>query len=163
MPRLALALSLLLATALPGAASMLVGQASVIDSDVLDLDGQRIMLYGLESVERGKTCLIDGTAWDCYPAAVRQLETLVSEGPVECEQVGEPDRYRRILAYCRIGEKDLNEAFVASGFAVARPDETDRFVAAEEAAKKAGLGLWQGKFLRPMDYRVSVGIMVDRP
>jgi len=163
MSRFTLALCVLLATVLPGSGAMLVGQVSVIDSDVLDLNGQRIMLYGLESVERGQTCFIDGTAWDCYPAAVRQLETLVAEGPVECEQVGDPDRYRRILAYCRINGKDLNEAFVASGFAVARPDETDRFVAAEKAAKEAGLGLWQGKFLRPSDYRVSVGIMVDRP
>jgi endonuclease YncB( thermonuclease family) len=152
---------------MPGSAcfaqsEVITGEARVIDSDVLDFDGQRVMLYGLESVERGQTCSIEGTMWECYPAAVRQLETLADLGPVTCEQV-EVDMYRRWLAYCEVGGESLNEAFVASGFAVARPDETDRFVAAEKAAEAAKIGLWQGEFQRPADYRTAAGILVDRP
>lgn len=146
-----------------GADGTVTGEARVVDSDVIDVGGQRVMLYGLESVERSQTCRMNGKPWDCYAASVRQLETLVSLGPVECEQVGEPDNHRRILGYCEIAGMNLNEALVVSGFAVARPGESDRFIAAEEQARGKGAGLWQGEFQNPSDYRTGAGILVDRP
>jgi endonuclease YncB( thermonuclease family) len=158
-----IAAALAAVTAQTAPAETFSGPVTVVDSDVLSFDGQRVMLFGLESVERNQSCRIDGTPWACYAAAVRQLETMVSLGEVVCTAVGEADRYGRYLGRCMVGGEDLNEAFVQSGFAVARPDETEDFVAAEKAAEEEGAGLWQGEFQRPDDYRFSVGIFVDRP
>lgn len=144
-------------------ADTLSGRAGVVDSDVIDIEGQRIMLFGLESVERRQACTINGAPWECWAAAVRQLEALVDRGPVVCEAIGEPDVYGRILAECEIDGESLNEAYVRSGYAVARQDETEAYTEAEQAAREAGLGLWQGEFMKPWDYRTSRGIMVDRP
>jgi endonuclease YncB( thermonuclease family) len=77
--------------------------------------------------------------------------------------VGEPDVYGRILARCTINGKSLNEQLVRAGWAVARPSETTDYVAAEAAAKKAKLGLWQGQFQPPDQFRMRHGIFVDRP
>jgi endonuclease YncB( thermonuclease family) len=38
---------------------------------------------------------------------------------------------------------DVGEAFVGTGMARAYLDQTDAYLAAEEAAKAAGLGVWQ--------------------
>ncbi|MCP8939616.1 thermonuclease family protein [Alsobacter sp. SYSU M60028] len=139
------------------------GVAKAVDADVIEIGGKRIMLFGMESVERKQNCTIDGKPWECWPAAVRQLETLVSQGETTCRPMRPPDRYGRELALCEINGKSLNEAMVASGFAVARTDETNDFVAAEQRAREQKLGLWQGKFLKPWDFRLAAGILVDRP
>lgn len=145
------------------AAEPVTGQAVAVDSDVIEVAGRRVMLFGLESVERNQTCQVNGVLWECWPAAVRQLEILLSDGPVTCDAVGEPDVYGRLLGRCRLNGESLNEAFVRSGFAVARADETDEYVAAEKSAEAERIGLWQGEFMRPTDFRTSVGILVDRP
>jgi endonuclease YncB( thermonuclease family) len=147
----------------PAPAETFSGPVTVVDSDVLSFDGQRVMLFGLESVERNQSCRVDGEPWACYAAAVRQLESMVDLGEVVCAPVGEADQYGRYLGRCTVGGEDLNEAFVRSGFAVARADETRDYVDAEKAAQAEGAGLWQGQFQRPEDYRFSVGIFVDRP
>ena len=153
----------LIFAASPAAAADVTGAASAINSDVIQIGDKRIMLFGMESVERNQACQIDGKSWQCWPAAVRQLETLTSQGDTTCREARPPDRYGRLLALCEINGKSLNEAYVRTGFAVARTDETDAFVEAEKAAREAKIGLWQGKFMKPWDYRVSVGILVDRP
>jgi endonuclease YncB( thermonuclease family) len=52
---------------------------------------------------------------------------------------------------------------VSQGFAIARTNESTDYVAAEAAAKEKKLGLWQGQFVRPTDFRRTAGIFVDRP
>ena len=71
--------------------------------------------------------------------------------------------YGRLLARCNINGQSLNEQLVRKGYAVARPSETRDYVAAEAAAKEEKLGLWQGKFLMPAEFRRAAGIFVDRP
>ena len=46
---------------------------------------------------------------------------------------------------------------------IEKRDETDDYVAAEEAARAEGIGLWQGEFMLPADFRRSSGLRVDRP
>ena len=57
----------------------------------------------------------------------------------------------------------LQRQYPNSGYAVARPSETRDYVAAEAAAKEEKLGLWQGKFVMPAEFRRAAGIFVDRP
>lgn len=144
-------------------AAEIAGPAKAVDSTVIEIDGHRIMLFGIDSVIRKQTCSIGGKLWQCWPAAVRDLQTLVDQGPAICDTIGQPDVYGRILARCTINGQSLNEQLVRRGYAVARPSESTDYVAAEAAAKESKLGLWQGQFLEPSKFRKSVGIFVDRP
>lgn len=144
-------------------AGQIAGPATVVDAGVIEISGQRIMLFGIDSVMRKQSCMLDGKTWACWEASVRDLQTLVDQGPATCETVGEPDPYGRVLARCTINGQSLNEQLVRDGYAVARPSETKEYVAAEAEAKDKKLGLWQGQFLRPSEFRKSAGIFVDRP
>ena len=144
-------------------ANQIAGPANAVDSTVIEVNGRRIMLFGIDSVMRKQNCAIDGKVWQCWAAAVRALEILVDQGPVTCDVIGEPDVYGRLLARCSITGQSLNEQLVRKGYAVARPSETTDYVAAEAAAKEEKLGLWQGKFVMPAEFRRAAGIFVDRP
>ena len=147
----------------PAAASQISGQGKAIDSTTIQIDGQRIMLFGVDSVMRKQVCSLDGQPWQCWPMAVRILQSLLDPGPATCDVVGEPDVFGRVLARCEVNGKSINEQLVSQGFAVARPSDTTDYVAAEIAAKAQKIGLWRGQFLLPGDFRRSVGIAVERP
>jgi endonuclease YncB( thermonuclease family) len=162
MIRMLLSLAMIV-LATPAGAKAITGPAKVLDVQVIEIDGQRIMLFGIDSVMRKQACLLDGNLWNCWDAAVRNLQILVDQGPATCEAAGEPDVFGRIPARCKINGKSLNEQLVREGWAVARPSETTDYVAAEAAAKKEKLGLWQGQFQPPDKFRLTHGIFVDRP
>ena len=149
--------------ALPAAADQITGSAKAVDSTVIEVDGKRIMLFGIDSVMRKQACTIGGKVWECWASAMRDLQTLLDQGPVACEPIGEPDVYGRLLARCSISGESLNEQLVRRGYAVARRSETTEYVAAEVAAKDQKLGLWQGEFQMPEAFRRAAGIFVDRP
>jgi endonuclease YncB( thermonuclease family) len=153
----------LLIFATPAGANQIIGPANAVDSTVIEINGQRIMLFGIDSVMRKQNCRMDGKVWQCWAAAVRNLEILVDQGPVTCETVGEPDVYGRLLARCNVNGESLNEQLVRAGWALARPSETTDYVAAEAEAKAKKLGLWQGEFMMPNAFRRAAGIFVDRP
>lgn len=144
-------------------ADPIIGPATVVDSDGIRIGDASIMLWGIESVERPQTCAINGLVWDCYTAAIRALQTITDLGAATCERVGRPDGYGRILAVCSVNGVDINEALVRAGFALAKRNETEDYVPAEEAARAEKIGLWQGDFVLPADYRVSHGVFTDRP
>jgi endonuclease YncB( thermonuclease family) len=158
-----LLLLVMLVSAAPVEASEITGPATAVDSTVIAINGQRIMLFGIDSVMRKQNCMIGGKVWQCWPAAMRKLEILVDQGPATCETVGEPDVYGRLLARCSINGESLNEQLVRTGWAVARSNETKDYVAAEAEAREKKLGLWQGEFVMPAEFRRAAGIFVDRP
>jgi endonuclease YncB( thermonuclease family) len=149
--------------ATPALANQISGKAEAVDPTVIAINGQRIMLFGVDSVMRKQVCSLGGKVWQCWPAALRDLEILLDQGPVTCETVGEPDVYGRLLARCNVNGESLNEQLVREGWAVARRSETTDYVAAEAEAKEKKRGLWQGEFMMPDAFRRSAGIFVDRP
>jgi endonuclease YncB( thermonuclease family) len=55
LPRL-VGVALLLASALPAVALDLVGRASIVDGDTLDIRGERIRLWGIDAPESAQLC-----------------------------------------------------------------------------------------------------------
>ena len=153
--------AVLLATS--ASADPISGPAKAVDSTVIDIAGQRIMLFGIDSVMRKQSCAIGGKVWQCWTSAVRDLQTLLDEGPVACEVIGEPDVFGRLLARCTINGQSLNEQLVRRGYAVARPSESTEYIAAEVAAREEKVGLWRGEFMMPDKFRKAAGIFVERP
>jgi len=158
-----LLLVVMMIVAAPVEANQITGPAEAVDPTVIAINGQRIMLFGIDSVMRKQSCTIGEKVWQCWAAALRNLEILVDQGPVTCETVGEPDVYGRLLACCNVNGESLNEQLVRAGWAIARRSETVDYVAAEAEAKEKKLGLWQGEFMMPDAFRRAAGIFVDRP
>ena len=144
-------------------AAPITGRGKAIDSTTIEIDNQRVMLFGVDSVMRKQACLLDGKPWQCWAAAVHELQSLLDQGTVTCETVGEPDVYGRHLGRCAVNGRSLNEQLVRQGFAVARPSESSDYAGAEDEAKASKAGLWQGQFMRPSEFRRSAGILVERP
>ena len=138
------------------------GMARVIDSDMLEVDGQRIILFGVDAMDRNQTCYIDGKSWNCWAVSARELQILVANEPVSCEDQGIPDPFLRIYARCQVGDVDINEAFVRSGLALAFRRQSKDYVEAEKAAKAERIGLWQAEFIAPWKWRLMRGAPTAR-
>lgn len=156
------ALALLIAALAPAAHGDVVGRASVIDGDTIEIHGQRIRLHGIDAPESGQLChsraVYHATAWDepwlCGQQSALALDERIAGRPVACEEK-DRDRYGRVVAVCRLGEEDLNAWLVAEGWALAYRRYSMDYVDEEEAARAAGKGVWRGTFVPPWDWRRS--------
>lgn len=131
------------------------GTARVIDSDALVIDDQRIMLWGIDSLERPQTCSIDGRIWGCRDAAIRLLETLSGRDTVSCTLIGDPDVFGRRFGVCESGGQDINAEMVRQGLALAYTEQSDDYLDEQVEAIQAQIGLWQPgvTFIEPWIYR----------
>lgn len=153
MRRLA-ATMLLLGSTSPALAEV-SGMATPMGGDRLVVGSQRLQLWGIDAPEPQMPCLIEDVAWDCYEVAKRELELIVANEPVVCDEMP-PDRQRRVFAVCRIGDRDIAEEMVRAGMALAVRNQSEDYVAAETEAQDAKVGLWRGFFVTPWEWRESV-------
>jgi hypothetical protein len=78
MLRLFVALLTLLSLAL--AQQSLVGRASVVDGDTLEIQGVRVRLWGIDAVESSQTCLdAAGRVWPCGRRAAFALADFLGQ------------------------------------------------------------------------------------
>lgn len=139
-------LALLMTPALAAAARAgdeVSGPARVLDADILIIDKQRVILWGVDAPERSQTCGADGKLWGCYDAARRALELLSGRGEVRCTLTGEPDPFNRRFGVCMAGDEDIGAELIRQGLALAYSDQTDAYEAIQLEAITAGVGLWQ--------------------
>ncbi|MEM8606979.1 MAG: thermonuclease family protein [Myxococcota bacterium] len=149
-------LGLLLALSVPvgaGAAVTLVGQATVIDGDTLEIRGKRVRLHGVDAPESSQQCTTpSGKRWRCGQKAALALSKKIDRQNIRCSGK-KSDRYGRLVAVCRVGDVNLNQWLVRRGWAVAyRPSSKD-YVPDERVAKEAGRGVWSGTFVMPWEWR----------
>jgi endonuclease YncB( thermonuclease family) len=134
------------------AADRHAGIVTVIDGDTLDLHGTRIRLWGIDAPESRQLCQLDGKPWRCGQAAALALAERIGRQVVHCEQ-RDVDRWRRIIAICRVDGRDVGEWLVNSGLALAFRRYSRDYVDAEATARRARAGLWRGAFAPPWAYR----------
>jgi hypothetical protein len=95
---LALAL-FFLAPPTAGADAELVGVASVIDGDTIEIHGRRVRLHGIDAPESAQTCLDGrGREWRCGQQAALVLQELLGRRTVACYQ-RDIDRYGRFVKW----------------------------------------------------------------
>jgi endonuclease YncB( thermonuclease family) len=133
----------------------IVGVPRVVDGDTLELNNVKIRLFGIDAPEGRQLCQ-DGSSqkYNCGDRATRELEALIDGREVSCEPRSK-DRYGRTVAVCAFARGDLGRELVLAGWAVAFEKYSRDYVNDESEAREQRLGLWQGEFERPSEYRAS--------
>lgn len=140
-------------TTAANAGDNLIGRASVIDGDTIELHGQRIRLHGMDAPEARQRCSRqDGSEWRCGRDAAFALDELLQGRVLACDP-RDQDRYGRVIAVCMIGAIDIGEWMVKNGWATAYRRYSTDYVPAEEKARAEGRGIWSGSFENPEAWR----------
>lgn len=125
----------------------------VADGDSIEVNGQRIRLQGIDAPELHQECRdASGRNWACGRRARSELRALIGNDPVQCESHTK-DRFGRSVAVCRVRGRDLGEAMVRSGWALAYPDWASPYGAAQSDARSRKAGIWAGTFANPRAWR----------
>lgn len=114
-----------------------VRSQSIFDGDTLKLGGTTFRLWGVDAPESQQSCA-DG--WPAGRASKSFLRDLAHDKTITCE-AKIIDRYRRTIAICRAAEKDLGATMVAARMALAFVRYSSDYVAEEDIARAAILGV----------------------
>lgn len=125
------------------------GAPRVVDGDSLELKGEKVRLKGIDAPELQQKCEKKGQFWSCGRAAATALRKMIYKGQVDCRGT-EFDRHERLLATCFAKGINLNEKMVLQGWAVSYGSS---YKQQEKQAQKQRVGIWQGKFEWPSDWR----------
>lgn len=150
-----LALILVAAPAAAQQGTTIIGRASVIDGDTLEVRGERIRLGGIDAPESRQTCMDQaGAPYPCGRRAADALDEFAGgQGQVTCV-VSTKDRYGRFIAECFKGRVNINALMVTAGWAIPyRRYGGERYATHEASAKAARRGVWQGSFTEPEAFR----------
>ncbi len=135
----------------------------VTDGDSLRIGTTRIRLHGIDAPELAQTCRDGrGRDWACGIWARSELDALTRGARILCTG-RDTDRYGRIVADCTADGQDLAEALVSRGAAIAFRRYGLDHVAAEDAARRAGRGLWAGSFDPPDAWRAALRVSEVQP
>ncbi|WP_298253163.1 thermonuclease family protein [Bradyrhizobium sp.] len=135
-------------------ANDLIGQASIIDGDTLEIHGTRIRLWGVDAPESSQLCRgADSNLYRCGANAANDLDTFIARRPVTCTPVSE-DQYGRSVAICSVGGADLGEWLVRNGLALDWPQYSKgKYNSAQRDADRSGRGMWAGSYVAPWLFR----------
>ena len=131
----------------------IIGVASVIDGDTIEIHGQRIRFHGIDAPESRQVCQRDGEPWRCGTAASNALADWIGRRTVECEDRGR-DRYKRVIASCTVDGVSVEAWLVGNGWALDYERYSGGDFASEQARAKAERrGVWASEFEPPWEWR----------
>ena len=145
-------------------ASIFEGIPRVIDGDSLEINGNKIRLFGIDAPEKKQICkkpylnisflrsLSFQKKFECGLLATNQLKKLINNKTVKCISESK-DHYNRYLSICYLKNRDINSWLVKNGYAIAYKRYSKKYILEEQYAKKNKLGIWQGTFQKPEDWR----------
>jgi endonuclease YncB( thermonuclease family) len=154
LPRFSIGLLLAVAVVSSGVARVpMIGVASVIDGDTIEIHGQRIRLFGIDAPESSQHCVRpSGERWSCGQRGSFALSNRIGRGTVICHP-RDLDRYGRVVAICFQGDDDLSRWMVLNGWAVAFRRYSLDYVADEDVARQSHINIWSGDFDMPRVWR----------
>jgi len=153
MSRSAFALLFLLSPSLALAADV-SGVPKIREADLVQIGNSRIRLSGIDAPSADQLCLnTKGERWTCGVAARDELIKHVENKSWTCH-LGQTDRRGRALARCEVDGEDIQKWLVRTGWALAFSRFSHDYDADEKEAREAKVGMWQGAFIAPWDWRV---------
>lgn len=142
-------------------ATEIYGKPKIIDGDTISIKNKKIRLEGIDAPEMRQTCKLQylnlsffsfKKTYLCGIKAKEKLVKKINNENITCKILSK-DRYKRYIATCYKNKKNLNKWMVRNGYAVAYLRYSKEYLRDENYAKKKGLGLWRGAFLRPEKWR----------
>ncbi len=139
-------------------AETIVGRASVIDGDTVEIHGERIRFNGIDAPESAQLCAdAGGQAYRCGARSADALDGwLATSSPTTCKFV-ERDQYGRFVGNCtRADGASVQRWLVRNGYAMDWPRYSSGAFAKEQSAAKAEkIGIWQGESQPPWEWRAA--------
>lgn len=131
------------------------GALRVVDADTVEIDGQRIRLFGIDAPEHAQSCGLEtATQWDCGAWASSEVRARYEGRLARCR--GEDrDRYGRMVARCFVDGQDIGRALVRDGVALAYRRYSRDYVRDEERAAARRRGVHAVGFQAPAEYRAG--------
>ena len=139
----------------------ITGFAKVVDGDTIKINSKKIRLYGIDAPEKKQKCkktyltisfMSFTKDYMCGEVSTKKLIKKINKQKLNCN-ILDVDRYKRLIGECFKRNINLNSWMVSNGFAVAYRKYSKKYVSDEINAKNNKLGIWQGKFEMPWDYR----------
>jgi endonuclease YncB( thermonuclease family) len=151
------ALALLILDHLAAFSGDLIGQASIIDGDTLEIHGTRIRLWGIDAPESSQLCRgADSLQYRCGAKAANDVAAFIDGRPVNCKPVT-IDRYGRTVASCAVSGVDLADWLVRQGLALDWPRYSKgHYAEAQSEGRRAERGMWAGSFIEPWRFRECI-------
>jgi len=131
------------------------GKIKVLDGDSIFVNKKEVRLYGLDAPEYSQTCFDkENQEYACGKNSRQFLYNLAHNKEGYCFYA-KKDIYNRYLGKCFIENTSINQAILKNGMAVIYSFKNIErsFEILEKEARKKELGIWQGKFELPKDYR----------
>ena len=137
------------------------GFAKVVDGDTIKINSKKIRLYGIDAPEKKQKCkktyltisfMSFTKEYMCGEVSTEKLIKKINKQKLKCN-ILDVDRYKRLIGECFKKNINLNSWMVSNGYAVAYRKYSKKYVSDEINAKNNKLGIWQGKFEMPWDYR----------
>ena len=145
-------------------AAIIEGIPRIIDGDSLEINNNKIRLFGIDAPEIKQICkkpylvisflvsLSFQKKYECGLLATNQLKKLIDNKTVKCISENK-DRYNRYLSTCYLKKISINSWLVKNGYAIAYRRYSKKYVLEEQHAEKNKLGIWQGTFQNPEEWR----------
>ena len=139
----------------------ITGFAKVVDGDTIKINSKKIRLYGIDAPEKKQKCkktyltisfMSFTKDYMCGEVSTQKLIKKINKQKLNCK-ILDVDRYKRLIGECFKRNINLNSWMVSNGYAVAYRKYSKKYVSDENNAKNNKLGIWQGKFEMPWDYR----------
>ena len=146
------ALVALLFAVSPVSAVDLSGFPRVIDGETVEVGTARFRLYGIDAPDPRQTCEIRGRSYKCGHVSKTALMDLVAGVKIRCVPLAKAESGTR-WATCYAGGYDLAEGMVHTGWALAMSRNGGKYLRIERQAEQARRGLWQGRFIRPWEWK----------
>ena len=129
------------------------GIPQIVDADTVYVGADKVRLIGIDAPETDQVCLDGkGQTVSCGLEAKNCLQEFSRGRPWICTFL-RTDRYGRHLGTCTVDGEDVSRWLVRNGWALAFRQYSIAYVADEGSAREQGVGLWNGAFIAPWDWR----------
>jgi len=136
----------------------ITGTARVLHTNMILVEGVTLRLFAIDVLSPEQTCDNGLVVYPCGQVAAGRLADALGRRTVVCDpravhDTGAAETPR--LAVCRVGDVDIAEWLVRTGFAFAHRAHPEVYAAAESEARALTTGIWRGPFVLPWDWRAG--------
>ena len=138
------------------------GKTDVIDGDTIKIKGQSIRLVGIDAPEKKQLCkkpylslfiFTFSKSYQCGETSTSSLKKFINNQIILCKIEEKKDFFKRYLGTCFKGKSNINSWLVKNGHALAFRKYSKKYLNEELYAKNNKIGLWQGTFQMPWEWR----------